>query len=289
MVFGSSPLMTSSAFSDNLRVPASGFSARQLFLERDQRGRQRRRDHVVDGVVEFLGLLAGGLARRPGVACRRRRSCRWRAIGEQIVGHHEGRDRASPAPCARPRLLRRPAHRCAPSGVPSRPGMPKPMMVRQAISTGLSALCAFCKARKMSAASWPSQLSMVQPSALKRSQLVGVDDSEVAPSMVMLLSSHSTIRLVSLRWPARRDRLVADAFHQVAVAGDDIGLVIDQLVAEAGIEDALGQRHADGIGDALAQRAGGGLDAGQVAIFGMAGAGAADWRKCLMSSMVISG
>ena len=81
--------------------------------------------------------------------------------------------------------------------------------------------------------------------------------------MVMLLSSHSTIRLESFRWPASADRLVADAFHQVAVAGDDIGLVIDQIVAEAGVQDALGQRHAHGIGDALAQRAGGGLDARQ--------------------------
>ena len=76
--------------------------------------------------------------------------------------------------------------------------------------------------------------------------------------------------------PGEPDRLVADAFHQIAVAGDDIGLVIDQLVAEARIQHALGQRHADGSRDALAERAGRRLDAGGVAVFGMAGAGAAE-------------
>jgi hypothetical protein len=35
-------------------------------------------------------------------------------------------------------------------------------------------------------------------------------------------------------------------------------------------QDLLGQRHADGVGDALAQRAGGGLDAGGVAVFRVA-------------------
>ena len=67
------------------------------------------------------------------------------------------------------------------------------------------------------------------------------------------------------------DRFLADAFHQAAVAGDDIGVMIDQIVAETGSQHAFGQRHADGIGEALAQRAGGGLDAGRMAIFGMAG------------------
>ena len=54
---------------------------------------------------------------------------------------------------------------------------------------------------------------------LEALELVGArSESEVAPSMVMLLSSHSTIRLESLRWPASADGLMADAFHQIAVA-----------------------------------------------------------------------
>src|SRR5579872_111848 len=76
--------------------------------------------------------------------------------------------------------------------------------------------------------------------------------------------------------PRERDRFVADALHQIAVAGDDIYLVLDKLVAEARVEMPLCQRHADGIADALAERSGGGLDSRQIAMLGMAGARAAD-------------
>ena len=66
-------------------------------------------------------------------------------------------------------------------------------------------------------------------------------------------------------------RLVADAFHEVAVAADDIGEMVDEVGAEAGRHDPLGERHADGGGDALAQRAGGGFDAVRLVDLGMAG------------------
>jgi hypothetical protein len=39
---------------------------------------------------------------------------------------------------------------------------------------------------------------------------------------------------------------------------------------ELGGQHLFGQRHADGVGDALAERAGGGLDAGGVAVFRVA-------------------
>ena len=32
--------------------------------------------------------------------------------------------------------------------------------------------------------------------------------------------------------PGKRDRLLADAFHQAAVAGQHIGVVVDEVVAE---------------------------------------------------------
>ena len=67
--------------------------------------------------------------------------------------------------------------------------------------------------------------------------------------------------------PGERDRLLADAFHQAAVAYKHIGVVVDQIVAELGIEDALGERHTHRIGETLAERAGGRLDAGGVAVF----------------------
>ena len=81
--------------------------------------------------------------------------------------------------------------------------------------------------------------------------------------------------------PGQADGFLADAFHQIAVRGDDIGFVPHQIVAEARVQQALGQRHAHGIGDALTQGAGGGFDARQVAMLGMAGGVAADFAKSL--------
>ena len=78
-----------------------------------------------------------------------------------------------------------------------------------------------------------------------------------------------------------RRRLVADALHQAAVAGDDVGVVVDQLVAEAGGQVALGQRHADRVGEALAQRPGRGLDAERVAVLGVAGGAGAQLAEAL--------
>ena len=69
--------------------------------------------------------------------------------------------------------------------------------------------------------------------------------------------------------PGERDRLLADALHQAAIAHKDIRMVIDQRIAVARRQHALGQRHADSIGDALAERPGGGFDTGRVAIFRM--------------------
>jgi len=67
---------------------------------------------------------------------------------------------------------------------------------------------------------------------------------------------------------------VADAFHQVAIRGQDVGVVIDDGVA--GAVEGRGQvrlryGHAYRRGEALAQRAGGGLNARGLPVFGMAG------------------
>ena len=69
----------------------------------------------------------------------------------------------------------------------------------------------------------------------------------------------------------KRDRLLADAFHQAAVTGQHIGVVVHERVAELRIHDALGERHADGVGKALAERPGRGLDALCEAVFRVAG------------------
>ena len=81
--------------------------------------------------------------------------------------------------------------------------------------------------------------------------------------------------------PGEPDRLVADAFHQAAVAAEDVGVVIDDLAAELGGEEALGERHADRVGEPLAERPGGHLDAGREAPLGMPGGAAAELAKML--------
>ena len=68
-----------------------------------------------------------------------------------------------------------------------------------------------------------------------------------------------------------RRRLVADALHEAAVAGDDERVVVDHVGAEPGAQAPLGDGHADGVGEALAERPGRDLDAGGVADLGMAG------------------
>ncbi len=76
-------------------------------------------------------------------------------------------------------------------------------------------------------------------------------------------------QLVELEVPGQRDGLVADALHQAAVAGDHIGKVIDDAIAQPRIEKPLGERHADRVGEALAQGTRGRLDARRVAELGM--------------------
>ena len=72
--------------------------------------------------------------------------------------------------------------------------------------------------------------------------------------------------------PGKADRLMVDAFHQAAVARDHPGAVIDQIVAELGIQVPFRDRHADRGGQAGPERPGGRLDARQLEILRMAGA-----------------
>jgi hypothetical protein len=69
---------------------------------------------------------------------------------------------------------------------------------------------------------------------------------------------------------------MTDPFHEVAVARNNVSAMIDEPVSEPCIEDALCHRHADRVGDSLAERPGSGLDSGGVAVFRVTGAGASD-------------
>src|ERR1019366_3304521 len=68
----------------------------------------------------------------------------------------------------------------------------------------------------------------------------------------------------------QRGRLVADALHEVAVAAAHEDMVIDQLRAEVRSQEALGDSHAYGIGETLAQRPGRDLDTRQGVDLGVA-------------------
>ena len=79
----------------------------------------------------------------------------------------------------------------------------------------------------------------------------------------------------------QRNRFLADAFHEIAVGGEHIGGVIDDVAAEDRREMTLRNCHADGVGQALAERAGGGFDAGGVAMLGMTGRKRAELAEAL--------
>ena len=64
------------------------------------------------------------------------------------------------------------------------------------------------------------------------------------------------------------------AFHQAAVAHEDVGVVIDDVQTvfiKFGGKDFFRQCHTHSVGNALSQRAGGGFHAVGVAVFGVAG------------------
>ncbi len=63
--------------------------------------------------------------------------------------------------------------------------------------------------------------------------------------------------------------LVTDALGQAAITGDDVDVVVAQLGPEAGSEVAFGHGHADPVGQTLAERARGDLDAGGVTGLGV--------------------
>ncbi len=74
--------------------------------------------------------------------------------------------------------------------------------------------------------------------------------------------------------PGERGRLVGDAFHQVAVAREHERSVVHDLVpgpVEARRQVPLGDRHPDGVAEALAERTRRGLDTGRVAVLGVPG------------------
>ena len=68
-----------------------------------------------------------------------------------------------------------------------------------------------------------------------------------------------------------RGGLMADPFHQAAITGNDIGVVVNKAGAEFRGKMPFGHGHAHRIGKPLAKRPGGGFDSRCMAEFRMAG------------------
>src|SRR5581483_8801715 len=75
-------------------------------------------------------------------------------------------------------------------------------------------------------------------------------------------------QLRQLEVTGKRDRFMADAFHEVAVRAEHEGPVVDDVVTELGGKDAFRERHANRGADALAEWTRGCLDAGGNEILG---------------------
>ena len=97
--------------------------------------------------------------------------------------------------------------------------------------------------------------------------IVGQRDRAVDGDAVVVVEED---QLPQPQMPGERQRLVADAFHQVAVGAQHVGIVIDDVLAEFRREQPLGERAPDREGDALAERACRGLDTGGEMILRMA-------------------
>ena len=89
---------------------------------------------------------------------------------------------------------------------------------------------------------------------------------------VVVVVAHD--QLAQAEVPGDGGRLLADALHHVPVRADRVRMVVHHRASgavEALGEEALGDRHADGVAHALAERTGRDLDPGRVPPLGVAG------------------
>src|SRR5271157_4740211 len=63
--------------------------------------------------------------------------------------------------------------------------------------------------------------------------------------------------------------LMANPFHEAAISYHRVGVVVEERISEPGIQNALGDSHANGIGQTLAKRPCCGLNAWHMTVFGM--------------------
>ncbi len=170
-------------------------------------------------------------------------------------------------------------------------GLVRALLVRRAVADHRAAgdqrrLARIARAARRSRRRWPRGRGRrprctCQPAAAKRaSWSIEVDsDGRAVDGDAVVVPQHD--QPARPRWPARSiASWLMPSIRQPSPA-IDIGVVVDELGAEAGRHHAFGERHADGGGDALAERAGRRLDARRVAVFGMAGGADAELAEAL--------
>ncbi len=135
---------------------------------------------------------------------------------------------------------------------------------------GLSELCAAWRAAATSAGVVAIDAAHIPVGGGESGELIGrIRHAHFAVNGdAIVVPQHDEV--VELQVARQGDGFLGNAFHQAAVAGQHIGLVIDEVIAEAGGQVALGNGKAHGIGKALAQGPGGGFNAGGMAIFRVA-------------------
>ena len=106
----------------------------------------------------------------------------------------------------------------------------------------------------------------VGPEALGDVVVVGQRGVAVDRDVVVVVDAD---QLAEREMAGERGGLVRDAFHEAPVTGDHIGVMVDRLGAELCRQEALGDRHADGVAEALTERSGGDLDPWRVTRFGV--------------------
>jgi hypothetical protein len=153
-----------------------------------------------------------------------------RQASRMSLGTSNGSYDPSRAPRGRRRFPRRPAARHAPWRCP-------PCWVRrsrwwswQAIRVGRSLAWAWRSLGDLGIVV-AVDASVFQPDAAKRASWSVESVSSTGPSMEIVVVPDDD-QLVELEMAGQRDGFLADAFHQAAVAGEHIGVVVDQPVAE---------------------------------------------------------
>ena len=230
--------------------------------------RRLRRQVAGHGALELGLLRRGGEPGLPGLAGLAPRGGRRRARRRHLVGHREGL--GGPAQCWRASAISS-SNSGEPwmCGVPSLSGAPWPIWCGRRSSSAAWSARAAAIAAAIWPGSWPSTAFTAQPAALKRASW-SVGRERRRPSMVVSLSSQSTVSRPSFSRPARPiASWLTPSIRQPSPAITQVRWSTRSSPKRAA-SMPLGHGHADGGGQALAQRAGGGLDARRVAVLGVA-------------------